>query len=419
MKLHSVDGFGDLADSSVLDDATLGMKVTTKPGGRITVMFLQAFILALIPAIRLADARTPTWITTSSLSDLLSEKKSIEEHYVALMQNLYAVAVASGSTTPSHLSTHLIQALFLNLRDMSLMFLLGVLLVQSPALEHVRTRALLHALVFLRGHNSDNAVDFQTVLPSFIAMLMDARTDKQGHALIFECISMLVSTLERKHVYGLDTIYGAESMHLQYLDAKDLKGYLKALLECHTLLVQDGNYIKIFHQQHFAAASAKRRVISTFMGTNVFHRNDSYSFKVMQNTIENIVPVMVSSLKSRHPPGLELYIGAREFLRIFMDTSNHIPRHCRQNADVRASFFIHLADVLGPQEFLAPVCMSLVDRVANWVLKEVLREAQRLIRNIACSDEAGATFLDYIQYEDQYFGSVQAGTTTTLIASYC
>ncbi|KAG1896221.1 uncharacterized protein F5891DRAFT_1054817 [Suillus fuscotomentosus] len=740
MKLHSVDGFGDLADSSanlqeVLNDATLGMKVTTKPGGRITVMFLQASILALIPAIRLADARTPTWITTSSLSDLLSEKKSVKDRYVALMQNLYAVAVASGSITPSQLSTHLIQALFLNLRDTSLMFLLGVLLAQSPTLERVRTRALLHALAFLRGHNSDNAVDFQTVLPSFIAVLMDARTDKQGRALIFECISVLASTSERKHVYGLDTIYGAESTHLQYLDAKDLEGYLKALLECHTLLAQDGNYIKVFHQQHFAAASAKyrRRVICyllshavthpvpearisimssvedvsdtarshmvlsametlakdpapisklfgvnfhrytalvastflsvpvgdlntgtensvwlifslalqayfkpnaiatvrklfsdaleerlfahldttrqaqicdillsagslgnevyvcakellsnllqdvhlinhllvvyqpagaqpdtpaskrakldnpshgdveekmsiftflaevlgtkelpgsldlltqlldtlgkiihndspipsdtsypcqmlmaaveqaaskitepparpirldilveiirvsenpqtfhqalllmaslarltpdsvlhnimpifTFMGTNVFHRDDSYSFKVVQNTIENIVPVMVSSLKSRHPPGLELYIGAREFLRIFTDASNHIPRHRRQN------FFIHLADVLGPQEFLAPVCMSLVDRVANrvsrqhedeastslglpisllrhfprelhlHVLKEVLREAQRLIRNIACSDEAGATFLDYV-HDDEH-----------------
>jgi U3 small nucleolar RNA-associated protein 10 len=88
--------------------------------------------------------------------------------------------------------------------------------------------------------------------------------------------------------------------------------------------------------------------IFTFMGTNVFHRDDSYSFKVVQNvsifvaremyclicvylqTIENIVPVMVLSLKSRHPPGLELYIGAREFLRIFTDASNHIPRHRRQ-----------------------------------------------------------------------------------------
>ncbi|KAG2363636.1 hypothetical protein BDR07DRAFT_1471237 [Suillus spraguei] len=733
MKLNSVDCFGDLVDSSanlreMLNDRTLGMKVATKPGGRITMMFLQASILALIPVVRLVDACTPAWITTSALSDLLLEKKSIEERYVALMQNLYAVAVASGSATPSQLSIHLIQALFLNLRDNSLMFLLGVLLARSPALERVRTRALLHTLAFLRGHNSDNAVDFQTVLPSFIAVLMDARTDKQGCALVFECISVLASTSERKHVYGLDTIYGVESTHLQYLDAKDLEAYLKALLEYRTLLVQDGNYIKVFHQQHFAAASAKyrRRVICyllshavihpvpearisimssvedvsdtarshmvisameklvkdpdpisklfgidfhrytalvvstflsippensvwhifslalqtyfkpnaiatvrnlfsdaleerlfahldmiqqaqicdillsagslgnevyvhakellsnllqdvhlinhllvvyqpvgaqsdtpvskrakldnpshgnveekvliftflaevlgtkelpgsldlltqlldtlskiihydsptpsdtsylcqmlmaaveqaaskitepparpirldilveiirvsenpqtfhqalllmaslarltpdsvlhnimpifTFMGTNVFHRDDSYSFKVVQNTIENIVPVMVSSLKSRHPPGLELYIGAREFLRIFTDASNHIPRHRRQN------FFISLTDVLGPQEFLAPVCMSLVDRVANrvsrqhedeastslglpisllrhfprelhlHVLKEVLREAKRLIRNIAFSNEAGATFLDYV-HDDEH-----------------
>jgi hypothetical protein len=45
--------------------------------------------------------------------------------------------------------------------------------------------------------------------------------------------------------------------HLQYLDAKDLEAYLKALLECRNLLAQDGNYINVFHQQHFAAASAK------------------------------------------------------------------------------------------------------------------------------------------------------------------
>jgi len=127
------------------------------------------------------------------------------------MQNLYAVAVASGSSTPSQLSTHLTQAIFLNLRDVSLQFLLGVLLAQSPALERVRNRALLHALAFLRGHTSSNAVDFQTVLPSFVAVLMNAGTDKQGRTLIFECVSALASTSERKHVYGLDTIYGAES----------------------------------------------------------------------------------------------------------------------------------------------------------------------------------------------------------------
>ncbi|KAJ8583913.1 hypothetical protein M405DRAFT_936925 [Rhizopogon salebrosus TDB-379] len=740
MKLHSVDGFGDLSDGSkslqearALSDRTLNMKVATKPGGRVTIQFLQASILALIPAVRLVDGSIPSWIAVPSLSDS-SPDKNAEDRYVTLMQNLYAVAVTSGSSTPSQLSTHLIQAIFLNLKDVSLEFLLGVLLARSPVLERVRTRALLHALAFLRGFTSGGAVDFQTVLPSFIAVLMDARTDKQGRALIFECVSALASTSERKHVYGLGTVYGAGSVHLQYLDAKDLEAYLKALLDSRTLLVQDGTYIKVFHQQHLTAASAKyrRRVlcyllshavahsvpearisimtsvmevtdaaksdmvipvmetltkdpapvsnlfgvnfpqynalvastflsvptmnlstgsdnsvwevfglalrtyfqpnanttvrqlfsdtleerlfahldmerqvqvcdvllsagssgnevyihakellskllqdvhliihllvayqptavqsdtpaskrakldnpshgnveekmsmltflaeilgtkelpgsldlltqlldtlgkiihhdspvpsdtsylcqmlmaaveeaaskikeaparpirldilveiirvsenpqtfhqalllmgslarltpdsvlhnimpIFTFMGTNVFHRDDSYSFKVVQNTIENIVPVMASSLKSKYTPGLKLYTGARDFLRIFTDASNHIPRHRRQN------FFIHLVDVLGPQEFLAPVCMLLVDRVANrvsrqhegeaatslglpisllrhfsrpsqlHVFKEALREATRLIRNIV-ADEAGATFLDYL-HDDEH-----------------
>jgi hypothetical protein len=35
------------------------------------------------------------------------------------------------------------------------------------------------------------------------------------------------------------------------------------------------------------------------------------------------------------------------------------------------------------------------------VLQEVLREAKRLVHNIAFSNEAGATFLDYVLYENR------------------
>lgn len=87
--------------------------------------------------------------------------------------------------------------------------------------------------------------------------------------------------------------------------------------------------------------------VFTFMGSNVFHRDDSYSFKVVQQvrvlgiiscfranvvflqTIDGIVPVMVSSLKEAHSQPLDLYIASREFLRVFTDAANHIPRHRR------------------------------------------------------------------------------------------
>ncbi|KAI0354312.1 hypothetical protein OH77DRAFT_530067 [Trametes cingulata] len=109
--------------------------------------------------------------------------------------------------------------------------------------------------------------------------------------------------------------------------------------------------------------------IFTFMGSNVYHRDDTFSFRVVQKTIDSIVPVMVASLKESHGAGLNLYRAAREFLRVFTGAANHIPRHRRVN------FFSHLADTLGPADFLAPLSMLLVDRVANRVVRQNTTES--------------------------------------------
>ncbi|KAJ7701560.1 hypothetical protein B0H17DRAFT_1195339 [Mycena rosella] len=113
--------------------------------------------------------------------------------------------------------------------------------------------------------------------------------------------------------------------------------------------------------------------VFTFMGSNVFHRDDSYSFKVVQKTIDSIVPVMVSSLKSAHSARLDLYIASRDFIRVFTDAANHIPRHRR------TSFFGHLVDVLGPTDFLPPLCMLLVEKLANRVVRQTPEEVQNLL----------------------------------------
>ncbi|KAG6868785.1 hypothetical protein C0993_010712 [Termitomyces sp. T159_Od127] len=110
--------------------------------------------------------------------------------------------------------------------------------------------------------------------------------------------------------------------------------------------------------------------VFTFMGSNVFHRDDTYSFKVVQQTVDSIVPVMVASLRRAHSQTLDLYIGSRDFLKVFTDAANHIPRHRRTN------FFAHLVDVLGSEDFLAPVCMLLVEKVANKVTKQDPGEVQ-------------------------------------------
>ncbi|KAF9021672.1 hypothetical protein BDZ89DRAFT_1137818 [Hymenopellis radicata] len=110
--------------------------------------------------------------------------------------------------------------------------------------------------------------------------------------------------------------------------------------------------------------------VFTFMGSNVFHRDDTYSFTVVQKTIDNIVPVMVKSLKHSHTSRMELLLGSREFLRVFSDAANHIPRHRRTN------FFVHLVNVLGPEDYLMPVCLLLIEKTANRVVRQNAEEAK-------------------------------------------
>ncbi|KAJ3965955.1 hypothetical protein EV361DRAFT_608730 [Lentinula raphanica] len=99
-------------------------------------------------------------------------------------------------------------------------------------------------------------------------------------------------------------------------------------------------------------------------GTTMLSRDDGYGLGIVQKTVDSIVPVMVSSLKRSHPSGgLDLHIAAREFLRVFTDAANHIPRHRRNN------FFSHLVTVLGPKDFLTPVCLLLIEKSANKIAR--------------------------------------------------
>lgn len=221
-----------------LDARHVGMKVIIKPGGRNAIHALQASILALIPALPVPHKFSGAWISVipsvcspcftqlgqSNAPKVDQIPSDPSQCYLSLMQEIYALASASAGTVPSQFSTSILQALFLNLRDNSLAFLLGTLLSTSSSLERVRTHALLHVLAFIRGHSGVGAIDFQTVLPSLIAVLLDARCDKRDRTLIFESISLLGGTSEKKHVYSLDTIYGSASCESLGVYVKNCSG---------------------------------------------------------------------------------------------------------------------------------------------------------------------------------------------------
>lgn len=104
-------------------------------------------------------------------------------------------------------------------------------------------------------------------------------------------------------------------------------------------------------------------------------------------TIDSVLPVMTSSLKSKHASTIGLHVSLREFLSIFTDAANHIPRHRRirwvlkapvnlLSHRMNASFFVHLTEVLGGDEFLAPISMLLIEKVAGRVVRQSQSDAQ-------------------------------------------
>lgn len=86
-----------------------------------------------------------------------------------------------------------------------------------------------------------------------------------------------------------------------------------------------------------------------------------------------MVPVMVTSLKDRHEQRIDLLVAAKDLLRVFTDASQHIPKHRR------SSFFLHLTIVLGPDDFLTPVCLLLIDKVSKRVVRQSTDEIKAVL----------------------------------------
>ncbi|GJC90497.1 U3 small nucleolar RNA-associated protein 10 [Colletotrichum liriopes] len=93
--------------------------------------------------------------------------------------------------------------------------------------------------------------------------------------------------------------------------------------------------------------------IFTFMGASVLRQNDDHSAHVVNQTIKEVVPPLMASLKKgkRNPVA-----GATELLASFVTAYEHIPAHRKQG------LFVALINTLGPDEFLYALLAMLVDR---------------------------------------------------------
>ncbi|KAM4060181.1 U3 small nucleolar RNA-associated protein [Hirsutella rhossiliensis] len=93
--------------------------------------------------------------------------------------------------------------------------------------------------------------------------------------------------------------------------------------------------------------------IFTFMGTSVLRQSDDYSAHVISQTIKEVIPPLIESLKrSQKNP----VAGACDILVSFTTAYEHIPAHRRQG------LFVALVNTLGPRDFLFALISMLVDR---------------------------------------------------------
>jgi U3 small nucleolar RNA-associated protein 10 len=93
--------------------------------------------------------------------------------------------------------------------------------------------------------------------------------------------------------------------------------------------------------------------IFTFMGSSVLRQNDEYSAHVISQTIREVIPPLISSLRKEKGNPVT---GAAELLLSFVAAYEHVPPHRRKG------LFTSLIQTLGPEDFLFALLAMLVDK---------------------------------------------------------
>ncbi|KAI7901693.1 uncharacterized protein BX663DRAFT_562160 [Cokeromyces recurvatus] len=113
--------------------------------------------------------------------------------------------------------------------------------------------------------------------------------------------------------------------------------------------------------------------VFTFMGANVLRQDDNYSFQVIQQTLEKILPpLVVSSRKSNNDDEAALVLEVKPIIKVFVDALFHIPKHRRLR------LFTILIHTLGEDEFLYAIISLLLEKFVDRVTKGASSEAESL-----------------------------------------
>ncbi|KAG0073217.1 HEAT repeat-containing protein 1 [Linnemannia elongata] len=112
--------------------------------------------------------------------------------------------------------------------------------------------------------------------------------------------------------------------------------------------------------------------VFTFMGANVLRQDDNYSFHVIQQTLEKIIPPLVAAHRRQSEAGQTLAFQVRPIIKVFVDALFHIPKHRRLR------LFSILIATLGEEDFLHVVICMIVEKYTERAGKGHQTEADSL-----------------------------------------
>ncbi|CAO3607877.1 unnamed protein product [Cunninghamella blakesleeana] len=114
--------------------------------------------------------------------------------------------------------------------------------------------------------------------------------------------------------------------------------------------------------------------VFTFMGANVLRQDDNYSFQVIQQTLEKVIPPLVASHRlTSNNNAAALALQVKPVIKVFVDALFHIPKH-RQ-----LRLFSVLIQTLGEDEFLATIVSLLLEKLIEKLATGARSEADSLM----------------------------------------
>ncbi|PWY88349.1 U3 small nucleolar RNA-associated protein 10 [Aspergillus heteromorphus CBS 117.55] len=132
--------------------------------------------------------------------------------------------------------------------------------------------------------------------------------------------------------------------------------------------------------------------IFTFMGSSVLRKDDEYSVSVIDQTIDQVVPALIQSLRNQKR---DVVSGTSELLLSFTAAFEHIPSHRRLR------LFHALVNKLGTQEFLFAVLSMLANRYA--MDKDVLI----LMTGLVSDASSPVELVTYVKFLDLVIDSLK------------